>query len=289
MIRGAVTCEHEGQTLVGTVHEPSGDAAPPGNRIALLLLNAGPAPRAGNSDLSAHLCDRLAERGMVCFRFDLVGLGDSSGDSWSDIDTFWEASDLNAEHRRYVGRAQRSRIHEWKHLVARHALNDSRRAENRDAHVRRTNGARGRTDGCDGNMGDSSLRSLWDDLKRNGNARIAFHDCVLGEVHQANAPFGATVSQAREVYLGSLYVRKRDDLRLRSHHGHRIGFDVNGLHKHMTGARRPDKCGPHTDAAFGAHDPIQRNAGWLYAGDRDASRHVDVHRANLVRRASHVA
>lgn len=79
-------------TMVGTMHEPPAALAQPGERIAFLLLNAGPAPRAGNSDLSAHLADRLARRGIPGFRFDLPRLGDSTGPAWPDIDTFWQAS-----------------------------------------------------------------------------------------------------------------------------------------------------------------------------------------------------
>lgn len=89
--RVPVTCGWRDQTMVGTMHEASHLAAS-GDRIALLLLNAGPAPRAGNSDLSAALADRLAARGIPGFRFDLPGLGDSTGASWPDIDTFWQAS-----------------------------------------------------------------------------------------------------------------------------------------------------------------------------------------------------
>lgn len=90
--RSPVACSVRGQTLVGTMHSPPGRLAEPEERIAFLLLNPGPAPRAGNSDLSVHLVDALARRGMLGFRFDLPGLGDSTGASWPDIDTFWQAS-----------------------------------------------------------------------------------------------------------------------------------------------------------------------------------------------------
>lgn len=90
--RSIVTCAWRDQTLVGTMHEPSREGTATADHIALLLLNAGPAPRAGNSDLSAALADRLAARGIPGFRFDLPGLGDSTGAAWPDIDTFWNAS-----------------------------------------------------------------------------------------------------------------------------------------------------------------------------------------------------
>jgi pimeloyl-ACP methyl ester carboxylesterase len=80
------------QVMVGTMHVPSGGSSVRRDRIALVLLNAGPAPRAGNSDLSAYLADRLAARGVPSFRFDFPGLGDSTGPSWRDIDLFWHAS-----------------------------------------------------------------------------------------------------------------------------------------------------------------------------------------------------
>jgi alpha-beta hydrolase superfamily lysophospholipase len=48
-------------------------------RIAFVLLNAGRAPRAGNSDLSTLLADHLASLGFPAFRVDLPGLGDSPG------------------------------------------------------------------------------------------------------------------------------------------------------------------------------------------------------------------
>jgi pimeloyl-ACP methyl ester carboxylesterase len=86
-----ITCGLRGQTMVGTMHVSAADRATRG-RIALVLLNAGPAPRAGNSDLSVHLADRLAKHGLPGFRFDFPGLGDSTGTSWRDIEAFWRAS-----------------------------------------------------------------------------------------------------------------------------------------------------------------------------------------------------
>ncbi|HEX7900887.1 MAG TPA: hypothetical protein VF950_24225 [Planctomycetota bacterium] len=72
--------------LAGTVHAPA-DAGP--GRIGFLLLNAGPAPRSGNSDLSARLGDRLAALGAYAFRFDLPGLGDSAGELPERTSVFW--------------------------------------------------------------------------------------------------------------------------------------------------------------------------------------------------------
>lgn len=75
----------------GTLHAPGSTADRASGNIGLLLLNAGPAPRAGNSDMYAKLCDRLATRGLRCFRFDLPGLGDSTGPTWPDISSYWRA------------------------------------------------------------------------------------------------------------------------------------------------------------------------------------------------------
>lgn len=89
--RVPVTFPHRGAVMVGTLHLPS-SAVATRERVALVLLNAGPAPRAGNSDLSAHLADRVAMQGVFGFRFDLPGLGDSTGTTWHDIEAFWQAS-----------------------------------------------------------------------------------------------------------------------------------------------------------------------------------------------------
>lgn len=78
------------EVLVGTMHAP-GPAACAGERVGVLLLNAGAAPRAGNSDLAVHIGERVADLGWPCFRFDLPGLGDSTGRSWPDIASFWGA------------------------------------------------------------------------------------------------------------------------------------------------------------------------------------------------------
>jgi len=75
--------------MVGTMHVPCAGSGADKGRVGLLLLNGGPVPRAGSGDLTAYLSDRLAEQGVPCFRFDLQGLGESTGPSWSDGDQFW--------------------------------------------------------------------------------------------------------------------------------------------------------------------------------------------------------
>jgi hypothetical protein len=84
--RSLLTIETSERGLVGTVHAPE-DPGP--GRIGFLLLNAGPAPRAGNSDLSVRLADRFAALGAFAFRFDLPGLGDSEGELPERTATFW--------------------------------------------------------------------------------------------------------------------------------------------------------------------------------------------------------
>jgi hypothetical protein len=82
MTREIHTCRVFDHDLVGTCHVPRGcTSAEPGqqNRIGVLLLNAGPVPRAGHSDLSVHIGDSLASLGVHVFRFDFPGLGDTPG------------------------------------------------------------------------------------------------------------------------------------------------------------------------------------------------------------------
>jgi dienelactone hydrolase len=90
MMRRPAIVAFRGEKLVGTVHQPARDAA----RTAVLLLNPGPAPRAGNSDLSARFGDALARAGVRVFRFDQSGAGDATGESWRTLD------DCRAESQR---------------------------------------------------------------------------------------------------------------------------------------------------------------------------------------------
>jgi pimeloyl-ACP methyl ester carboxylesterase len=91
MVRTSLTWRILGENLVGTCHAPTParagelSSAP---SVGVLLVNAGSAPRSGNSDLSVQIGDRLALRGFPVFRFDLRGLGDSSGPTPVDVDSF---------------------------------------------------------------------------------------------------------------------------------------------------------------------------------------------------------
>jgi alpha-beta hydrolase superfamily lysophospholipase len=90
--RTLLTWRIHDEDLVGTCHAPALEQPASSWRsydVGVLLLNAGPAPRAGNSDLSVHVADRLALRGIPVFRFDFAGLGDSSGPTPHDKEAYW--------------------------------------------------------------------------------------------------------------------------------------------------------------------------------------------------------
>ena len=87
MRRSILTWRISDDDLVGTYHMPTESGID--GHIGILLLNSGPAPRSGNSDLPAHIGDRLASRGIPVFRFDLPGLGDSSGSTPAEFSTYW--------------------------------------------------------------------------------------------------------------------------------------------------------------------------------------------------------
>ncbi len=92
MVRTLLTWRIQGEDLVGTRHIPTpGRAAGLSGTpaVGILLLNSGAAMRSGNSDLSVRIGDRLALRGFPVFRFDLAGLGDSSGTVPVDLDSYW--------------------------------------------------------------------------------------------------------------------------------------------------------------------------------------------------------
>jgi pimeloyl-ACP methyl ester carboxylesterase len=74
-----------GLRLRGTCHQtPESDDQ---QRIGVLFVSAGVAPRAAPGDSAVHWADALAKLGYPCFRFDLPGLGDSDGDlSAKEID-----------------------------------------------------------------------------------------------------------------------------------------------------------------------------------------------------------
>ncbi|MCC6661636.1 MAG: alpha/beta fold hydrolase [Phycisphaerales bacterium] len=98
MSRTVVQFEVMGTTLFGTRHAPQGQA----DTTACVLLNPGPAPRAGNSDLYVQIADRLAREGVQCIRVDLPGLGDSAGPSYPTIDDYWRQVQAGVNDRTVI-------------------------------------------------------------------------------------------------------------------------------------------------------------------------------------------
>jgi hypothetical protein len=60
---------------VGTLHRPTQQT----HNIGLLWVNFGYVPRDGHGGLATQASDALAERGILCCRYDLPGLGDAPG------------------------------------------------------------------------------------------------------------------------------------------------------------------------------------------------------------------
>jgi pimeloyl-ACP methyl ester carboxylesterase len=85
-MREVIELEVAGARLVGTRHAPAG----PGDRMGVLLLNAGFAPRDGHGGLSSHAADALATRGIPAYRFDLPCIGDSPGPLPARVLDFFE-------------------------------------------------------------------------------------------------------------------------------------------------------------------------------------------------------
>ncbi len=77
-----------GARLQGTFH-PAANAHP-GESVGLLFTNAGLLPRSARGDLAAKFADTFSGWGYPCFRFDLPGLGDSSGEVPEDVLGYYE-------------------------------------------------------------------------------------------------------------------------------------------------------------------------------------------------------
>lgn len=92
--------------LFGTLHEPAEAAK---DAPCLLLLNAGPLPRSWNSDLPCEIGDRLADKGIRTFRFDLPGLGDTAGDVPELVELFRQGISNGRYDRTVKELAQRLR------------------------------------------------------------------------------------------------------------------------------------------------------------------------------------
>lgn len=95
--RELIDVEVLGLRLRGTFHRParsfaalrsgSGDQG----RTGVLFLNSLALPRAATGDSAVYWADAFAERGYPAFRFDLPGLGDSDGETSTDLLDFINA------------------------------------------------------------------------------------------------------------------------------------------------------------------------------------------------------
>jgi pimeloyl-ACP methyl ester carboxylesterase len=95
-MRSIIQFHINGIRLQGTYHQPNGCEGPLAGsrnghkRIGILSSNAGYQPRSSRGDLAAHLADRTADLGFHSFRFDMPGVGDSSGELPSSVLAFYE-------------------------------------------------------------------------------------------------------------------------------------------------------------------------------------------------------
>ncbi len=79
-VERALTFACEGETLVGVLHEPVDGNAQPCNNLGVLVVVGGPQYRVGSHQQFVHLGRSLAVAGYTVFRFDVRGMGDSTGD-----------------------------------------------------------------------------------------------------------------------------------------------------------------------------------------------------------------
>jgi pimeloyl-ACP methyl ester carboxylesterase len=99
--RELIDVEVLGLRLRGTFHRPVEPFAEafsvtrPGSgrqgQTAILFLNSLALPRAATGDSAVYWADAFAERGYPAFRFDLPGLGDSDGETSTDLLDFINA------------------------------------------------------------------------------------------------------------------------------------------------------------------------------------------------------
>jgi uncharacterized protein len=85
----AFTFDCEGETLVGLLHRPAGQAQDrDAARTGVVVVVGGPQYRAGSHRQFVHLAQHLAAAGHPVLRFDARGMGDSSGAqrSFEDLD-----------------------------------------------------------------------------------------------------------------------------------------------------------------------------------------------------------
>jgi pimeloyl-ACP methyl ester carboxylesterase len=83
-MRKALQLDIAGYRLCGTLHDHESTATPQikqaSQRTGILILSFGQQNRSWVGDLGSSIADRLEAKGYPVFRFDMPGLGDSSGD-----------------------------------------------------------------------------------------------------------------------------------------------------------------------------------------------------------------
>lgn len=75
----AFTFDCEGETLLGLLHHPAPGAAAETIRTGVVVIVGGPQYRAGSHRQFVHLARALAAAGHPVLRFDVRGMGDSTG------------------------------------------------------------------------------------------------------------------------------------------------------------------------------------------------------------------
>lgn len=114
-MRRAFSVNVSGVRVVGTLHEPV--AAAPGTRaldVGFLFLNFGQAPRSGLADVASFCADALAANGVLTFRVDMPGIGDTEGPLPVYLQQLWREIEDGA-HTPYAIDVVRT-------LLARHEL-----------------------------------------------------------------------------------------------------------------------------------------------------------------------
>ncbi|MBX3638143.1 MAG: hydrolase 1, exosortase A system-associated [Rubrivivax sp.] len=79
MAETAITFECEDERLLGILHKPDATAAPQADGLGVVVIVGGPQYRAGSHRQFVHLARRMAAAGHAVLRFDVRGMGDSTG------------------------------------------------------------------------------------------------------------------------------------------------------------------------------------------------------------------
>lgn len=80
VLEQAITIDCAGEALLGIVHHPHADAPAAAQALGVVIIVGGPQYRAGSHRQFVHLARRLAAAGHAVLRFDVQGMGDSTGD-----------------------------------------------------------------------------------------------------------------------------------------------------------------------------------------------------------------